>query len=163
MAETKARINPFDELLRGVDNERDHHIIPIFDYPADIRRAIYTTNVIESLNYSLKKLLKTRGVFPTEDALKKVLYLAIMQASQKWTMPIRNWKKALNRFAQLFGARLLDKLGTPDTLPMFRNTCLASETGLLWSGVGGWTTLQVVIINPQRVAAKNRRRTRCWC
>ena len=91
------------------------HIIPIFDYPADIRRAIYTTNVIESLNYSLKKPLKTRGAFPTEDALRKVLYLAIMQASKKWTMPIRDWKKALNWFAQLFGARLLDKLGTQNS------------------------------------------------
>ena len=88
------------------------HIIPIFDYPADIRRAIYTTNVIESLNYSLKKPLKTRGAFPNEEALRKVLYLAIMQASKKWTMPIRDWRKALNWFAQLFGARLLDKLGT---------------------------------------------------
>ncbi len=91
------------------------HIIPIFDYPADIRRAIYTTNVIESFNYSLKKPLKTRGAFPTEDALRKVLYLAIMQASKKWTMPIRDWKKALNWFAQLFGARLLDKLGTQNS------------------------------------------------
>ena len=69
------------------------HIIPIFDYPVDIRRAIYTTNVIESLNYSLKKPLKTRGAFPTEDSLRKVLYLAIMQASKKWTMPIRDREK----------------------------------------------------------------------
>lgn len=85
-------------------------IVPIFDYPADIRRAIYTTNVIESLNYSLKKPLKTRGAFPTEDALLKVLYLAIFQASKKWTMPVKDWKKALNWFAQLFGDRLLTRL-----------------------------------------------------
>lgn len=76
---------------------------------------IYTTNVIESLNYSLKKPLKTRGAFPSEDALRKVLYLAIMQASKKWTMPVRDWRKALNWFAQLFGARLLDKLGTQNS------------------------------------------------
>lgn len=88
------------------------NIIPIFDYPADIRRAIYTTNVIESLNYSLKKPLKTRGAFPSEDALLKVLYLALSKASTKWTMPIRDWKKALNWFAQLFGDRLLDRLDT---------------------------------------------------
>ncbi len=55
------------------------NIIPIFDYPADIRKVIYTTNVIESLNYSLKKPLKTRGAFPSEEALLKVLYLAISQ------------------------------------------------------------------------------------
>ncbi len=89
-----------------------HNIIPIFDYPADIRRAIYTTNVIESLNYCLKKPLKTRGAYPTEDALLKVLYLAINKASERWTMPIQDWRKALNWFAQLFGARLLDRLDT---------------------------------------------------
>lgn len=88
------------------------NIIPIFDYPADIRRAIYTTNVIESLNYSLKKPLKTKGAFPTEDSLLKVLYLALGKAEQKWTMPIRDWRKALNWFAQLFGDRLLDRLHT---------------------------------------------------
>jgi putative transposase len=86
------------------------NIIPIFDYPTDIRRAIYTTNVIESLNYSLKKPLKTRAAFPTEDALLKVLYLAIFQASKKWTVPVKDWRKALNWFAQLFGDRLLDRL-----------------------------------------------------
>ncbi len=88
------------------------HIIPIFDYPADIRKAIYTTNVIESLNYSLKKSVKIKGAFPTEDSLLKVLYLAIDKVSQKWTMPIRDWKKALNWFAQIFGDRLLDRLDT---------------------------------------------------
>ena len=88
------------------------NIIPIFDYPAEIRKAIYTTNVIESLNYSLKKPLKTRGAFPTEDSLMKVLYLAISNASKKWALPIKNWKKALNWFAQLFGDRLLDRLDT---------------------------------------------------
>lgn len=69
-------------------------------------------NVIESLNYSLKKPLKTKGAFPTEDALLKVLYLAIGRAAEKWTMPIHDWRKALNWFAQLFGARLLDRLDT---------------------------------------------------
>jgi putative transposase len=88
------------------------NIIPIFDYPAEIRKAIYTTNVIESLNYSLKKPLKTRGAFPTEDSLMKVLFLAIQNVSKKWSMPIKNWKKALNWFAQLFGDRLLNRLDT---------------------------------------------------
>jgi len=88
------------------------NIIPIFDYPAEIRKAIYTTNIIESLNYSLKKSVKTRGAFPSEDALIKVLYLAINKVSKKWTMPIRDWKKALNWFAQVFGDRMLDSLDT---------------------------------------------------
>ena len=91
------------------------NIIPIFDYPADIRKAIYTTNVIESLNYSLKKPLKTRGAFPSEDALLKVLYLALQNASKKWTMPVKNWKKALNWFAQLFGDRLTTRLFTQNS------------------------------------------------
>ena len=88
------------------------NIIPIFDYSPDIRKVIYTTNIIESLNYSLKKPLKTRGAFPSETALMKVLYLTISNASEKWTMPIRNWKKALTWFATMFGDRLYDRLNT---------------------------------------------------
>jgi putative transposase len=65
-------------------------IIPFFACPADIRKAIYTTNAIESLNMSLRKILKTRGSFPTEDAAMKLLYLALSNASKKWTMPIQN-------------------------------------------------------------------------
>jgi len=70
----------------------------IFDYPADIRKVIYTTNAIESLNSVIRKSVKTRKVFPSDDAAFKVVYLAIQAASKKWTMPIRNWKPALNRF-----------------------------------------------------------------
>jgi putative transposase len=87
-------------------------IIPIFDYPAEIRRAIYTTNVIESLNYTLKKVVKTRGAFPDQDSLFKVLYLAIHNAQKDWTMPIRDWKPALNWFATIFGDRLTDRMRT---------------------------------------------------
>jgi putative transposase len=87
-------------------------IIPIFDYPSEIRRAIYTTNVIESLNYTLKKVVKTRGAFPDEDSLFKVLYLAIRNAQTDWTMPIRDWKPALNWFATIFGDRLTDRMRT---------------------------------------------------
>ena len=87
-------------------------LIPLFNYPTEIRKAIYTTNVIESLNYSLKKVVKTRGAFPDEDALFKVLYLAIKNLEAKWTMPIRDWKKALNWFAVLFGDRLTKRLDT---------------------------------------------------
>jgi transposase-like protein len=70
----------------------------IFDYPADIRKVIYTTNAIESLNSVIRKSVKTRKVFPSDDAAFKVIYLAIQAASKKWTMPIRDWKPALNRF-----------------------------------------------------------------
>ncbi len=80
-------------------------VLPFFDFPKDIRRVIYTTNIIESLNRTLRKAVKTRGHFPTEDALMKVLYLAIKGASKKWTMPLRNWTEAMNQFAIVFGDR----------------------------------------------------------
>lgn len=74
-----------------------------FDYPQAIRKIIYTTNAIESLNYSLRKVLKTKGVFPNDDSIRKILYLAINNISKKWTMPIQNWKQALNQFVILLG------------------------------------------------------------
>jgi len=77
-----------------------------FDYAPEIRKVIYTTNAIESLNYSLRRLLKTKGAFPNDDAIRKILYLAIGNASRKWTMPIRNWKAALNQFVIMFGDRV---------------------------------------------------------
>ena len=80
----------------------------LFNYPADIRKAIYTANAIESLNSVIRKATKKRKVFPTEESAKKVVYLAVRQASEKWTMPIRNWKTALNRFMIMFENRLKD-------------------------------------------------------
>jgi putative transposase len=74
-----------------------------FDYCPEIRKVIYTTNAIESLDYSLRQLLKTRGAFPNDDAIIKILYLAINRVAKKWTMPIRDWKAALNQFVILFG------------------------------------------------------------
>lgn len=80
----------------------------LFRYPDDIRKAIYTTNAIESLNSVIRKVIKKRKIFPTDDSAKKVIYLAIREASQKWTMPIKNWKAALNRFMIEFEDRLAD-------------------------------------------------------
>lgn len=77
-----------------------------YAYPADIRKAIYTTNAIESLNSSLRKVTQKRSAFPTDDAIYKVLYLALNNVSKKWTMPIRNWGAALNQFAIYFGDRV---------------------------------------------------------
>jgi transposase-like protein len=65
-----------------------------FKYPPEIRKAIYTTNAIESLNYQLRKVTKNRSTFPNDDAIFKILYLAIRNASEKWTMPIRDWGMA---------------------------------------------------------------------
>ena len=75
-----------------------------FAYPEDIRRVIYTTNAIESLNASLRKVTKNRAAFPDDEAIMKIMYLAIQKAGKKWTMPIRNWGLALNQFAILLGA-----------------------------------------------------------
>jgi transposase-like protein len=80
----------------------------MFNYPDDIRRAVYTTNAIESLNSVIRKVTKKRKLFPSDDSAKKVIYLAIQEASKKWTMPIRNWKAALNRFMIEFDDRLID-------------------------------------------------------
>jgi len=80
----------------------------IFEYPPEIRKAIYTTNAIESLNSVIRAATKRRKVFPSDDSARKVVYLAIEQASRKWTMPIQNWKMALNRFVIEFGDRITD-------------------------------------------------------
>lgn len=85
-----------------------HNLNTLFNYPEDIRKAIYTTNAIESLNSVIRKAIKKRKLFPSDDSAKKVVYLAIMDASKKWTMPIRNWKAALNRFMIEFEERLID-------------------------------------------------------
>jgi putative transposase len=81
-------------------------VVPFLAYPEEIRRCIYTTNAIESVNMGLRKIIKNRGSFPTDEAAMKLLYLALQNISQKWTMPIRNWKAALNRFAIVFEGRL---------------------------------------------------------
>jgi putative transposase len=74
------------------------NLITLFDYPDDIRKVIYTTNAIESVNSVIRKSIKNRKLFPNDQSAMKVIYLAIQAASKKWTMPIRNWKPALNRF-----------------------------------------------------------------
>jgi putative transposase len=84
------------------------NVSTLFNYPEDIRKAIYTTNAIESLNSVIHKTIKKRKLLPHDESAKKVIYLAIEQASKKWTMPIRNWKTALNRFMIEFEDRLED-------------------------------------------------------
>ena len=74
-----------------------------YKYPPEIRRAIYTTNAIESMNCQLRKAAKNRSTFSTDEAIFKILYLAIRNACEKWTMPIRAWGQALNQFAIEFG------------------------------------------------------------
>lgn len=81
-------------------------IIPFFDYPPEIRRIIYTTNAIESVNMSLRKVSKSRGSFPNDEAVIKLYYLALSNIAKKWSMPLRDWKPALNRFTIQFNERM---------------------------------------------------------
>jgi putative transposase len=80
-------------------------VIPFFDYPSDIRKAIYTTNAIESLNRSLRKVIKTKGAFPNDASILKIFYMALANISKKWTMPIRPWNAAMSQFAIRFAGR----------------------------------------------------------
>lgn len=82
------------------------HIITMFELPAAIRRATYTTNVIESVNSVIRKFTRNRKQYPSRDSALKLIYMAIHEASKKWTMPIRKWKEALNHFAIMFEDRM---------------------------------------------------------
>lgn len=81
-------------------------IVPMFQFPEEIRKVIYTTNAIESLNYSLRKIIKNRALFPNDEAVFKILYLAIRNVSKKWKLPIRDWRLAIHQFALIFEDRL---------------------------------------------------------
>lgn len=87
-------------------NEHWPDLITLFDYPAEIRKVIYTTNAIESLNSVIRKTIKNRKIFPHDNSALKVTWLAIQAASKKWTMPLQNWNVALNRFMIEYQGRL---------------------------------------------------------
>ena len=82
------------------------NLTPFFDYPPEIRKVMYTTNAIEALNAQLRKVNKKRGAFPNPEAVRKVLYLAIMKASERWSRPVQDWTAALNHFALVFPDRV---------------------------------------------------------
>ncbi|UTC66970.1 MULTISPECIES: nucleotidyl transferase AbiEii/AbiGii toxin family protein [unclassified Treponema] len=83
-----------------------NELVEFFNYPEEIRKAIYTTNAIESLNSSLRKVTRNKPSFPDDDSIYKAMYLAIRNASKRWTMPIKNWGIAVNQFAILFDKRV---------------------------------------------------------
>lgn len=97
----------YPAVVRSWQNNWDK-VIPMFSFVPEIRKAIYTTNAIESLNMTLRKVIKNRALFPSDDAVFKILYLALKNISKKWTMPIKNWSGAMNQFAILFENRLPD-------------------------------------------------------
>jgi putative transposase len=82
-------------------------VIPFFAFPPDLRRVIYTTNGIESINAQLRKILKTRGHFPSDDAANKLIWLALRKITVSWRFPAKTWKAAMNQFAILYGDRFL--------------------------------------------------------
>ena len=81
-----------------------------FKYPEDIRRIIYTTNIIESIHRQFRKLTKTKGAFPNENSLLKLLYMGIQNANKKWTMPVRNWSLTISQLTIFFEGRLDNQL-----------------------------------------------------
>jgi len=76
-------------------------IAPFFSFPDEMRKAIYTTNAIESINRQIRKIIKNKGVFPDDKSIQKIIYVSLQKAQKKWTMPIKNWAVALNQFAIL--------------------------------------------------------------
>lgn len=91
-------------------NNKWEHLSAYFKYPEDIRRIIYTTNIIESVHRQFRKLTKTKGAFPNENSLLKLLYMGIQNASKKWTMPMRNWSLTISQLVIFFEGRLDDKV-----------------------------------------------------
>ena len=80
-------------------------VIPFFAFPPDIRRVIYTTNALESVHARLRKIIKTRGHFPNDDAATKLIWLALRNLTRRWTMPVRPWHEAMTQFAILYPER----------------------------------------------------------
>ncbi len=85
-------------------------VIPFFAYPAEVRKIIYTTNAIESLHMRLRKIVKNRGHFPSDESATKLLFLALRNIAKDWKMPSRTWKEAANQFAIIFGERFTASL-----------------------------------------------------
>ncbi len=103
----------YDERLPAIGQSWESNwerVVPFFDYPPEIRKIIYTTNAIESLNSSFRKVSRHRNLFPTLDSLYKLFYLSAKNISKKWTHPVRDWPAALNRFTIEFGDRIAENI-----------------------------------------------------
>lgn len=86
-------------------------VIPFFTFPPEVRRVIYTTNAIESVNAQVRKIIKTRGHFPSDDAASKLIWLALRNITADWGRPVRHWKEAMNQFAILYADRFTGRPG----------------------------------------------------
>jgi transposase-like protein len=81
-------------------------VIPFFKFPEVIRKVVYTTNAIESMNFTIRKVIKNRQSFPTNEAAMKLIFMALQNISKKWTMPLHNWGEAINQFSIIYGDRV---------------------------------------------------------
>ena len=106
-AQWESRYAPIAALWR----RQWQQVIPFFSFPAEIRKVIYTTNAVESLNMSLRKALKPRVAFPSEEAALKVMYLALRNVIDKWQRPL-HWTEAMNSFTVLWEDRIRKAIGT---------------------------------------------------
>ena len=86
--------------------QRWTELVPFLAYPPEIRKVVYTTNAIESMNYSIRKVTKNRLSFPSSESALKLVFMALQNIQQKWTMPIRDWRQALNYLAIKFEGRI---------------------------------------------------------
>ncbi len=106
LQDCKAKWNDkYSYAIKGWETNWDELTV-FFDYPVEIRTIIYTTNTIENLNGKIRKYTKNKLSFPTDDAVNKSVYLAIREATRKWSMPIKNWGVILNQFLIIFGDRV---------------------------------------------------------
>ena len=105
-AQWDSKYSPIAKLWR----QHWERVIPFFAFPAEIRKVVYTTNAVESLHMTLRKVIKTRGSFPNEEAARKLLYLALRNVSKKWRT-IQGWKEALMRFSLLWPDRIAAQRG----------------------------------------------------
>jgi len=101
--------NKYPIVIKSWRNKWDY-LSNYFKYLEQIRKIIYTTNIIESVHRQFRKLIKTKGAFPNENSLHKLLYMGIQNAEKKWTMPIRNWNLTLSQLAIFFNGRLYEAL-----------------------------------------------------
>lgn len=93
-------------MIHAYRERNQDDLAELFNYPKDVRKAVCTTNAVESLNFSLRKVTGNKSSFPDDDSIYKVMYLAIKNASARWTKPIKDWGLAVNQFAILFDGRV---------------------------------------------------------
>jgi putative transposase len=135
--------------------------IPLFAFPAEIRKVIYTTNAVESLNMSLRKALKTRVAFPSEEATLKVMYLALRNVIKKWESQL-HWKAALNRFTLLWKDRIQIATRAQSLLPYARiesirpaAVAVKAHDELATLGLDGGLASQIIQLSGHQVTSKN--------